>query len=273
VAGVQFYRDADLPFFELKLCDADRLCYKKHSHEEYSLGVVETGSSSFWYEGKTTRVNPQTVVLIPPGLVHSCNPQSYGQWKYKMLFIEAGWMQRFFASKGLPALCQPVVTGQANFQSYTALRSMLERLIKPISPLEKEAGIIGFFEEQAVRGMALWKKCSRAKELPKLKIIKEYLDNNYLRRITLEELEQVSDLNKFTIIRSFKEEFSIPPHTYQTLLRVNCAKKLLRQNNQITEVAYKTGFYDQSHFHKVFKSHTGVTPDKYKSCEESQFID
>ena len=266
MAGVQFYRDADLPFFELKLCDANRLCYKKHSHEEYSLGVVEAGNSVLWYDGKISRVNPQTIVLIPPGLVHSCNPQLQDQWKYKMLFIDANWMRRFFESKGLPALCRPVVTGLANAHSYIALNSMLECLIKPISPLEKEAGIMAFFE-QTVQGIGKLQKGSKAKEIPKLEIIKEYLDNNYLRRITLEELEQVSGLNKFNIIRSFKAEFSIPPHMYQTLLRVNCAKKLLRQNNQITEVAYKTGFYDQSHFHKVFKDHTGVTPDKYKSCE------
>lgn len=265
MAGVQFYRDADLPFFELKICDANRLCYKKHSHEEYSLGVVDAGSSFFWYEGKTTGVNPQTIVLIPPGLVHSCNPQPHDQWQYKMLFIEAGWLQRFFASRGLPALCQPVVTNLAN-SPYIALSSMLGCLTKAVSPLEKEADIMAFFE-QAIQGMGKVKKWNKIKELPKLKIIKEYLKNNYRKRITLEDLAQVSGLNKFNIIRSFKEEFSIPPHTYQTLLRVNYAKKLLRQNKQITEVAYRTGFYDQSHFHKVFKSQTGVTPEKYKSSE------
>ncbi len=267
MTGVQFYRDVDLPFFELKICDANRLCYKKHSHEEYSLGVIDAGNSSFWYAGKTIGVDPQTIILIPPGLVHSCNPQPQAQWKYKMLFIEVGWMQRFLETRGIPAFCQPVVSNRVKANSCRSLDRMLASLTYPASPLEKEAGVMAFFE-QAMQGMGKVGKAIKAKERPKLTVIKQYIHANYQRKITLEELEQVSGLNKFTIIRSFNEEFNIPPHLYQTLLRINSAKKMLRQHRQIIEVAYETGFYDQSHFHKVFKGHTGVTPEKYQSCGE-----
>lgn len=263
MAGVRFYRDADLPFFELKLCDASYLCYKKHSHEEYSLGIVEHGKSSFWCEGKITEVNPKTAVLIPPGLIHSCNPDRQGRWQYKMFFIEAGWMQRFFANKGMSALNRPVVSGVTTLSAHNALNTLIEPLLQQASPLEKEAGVMAFFE-QVVESMEPVRDCPKVIELPKLKVIKEYLHNNYLKKITLDELESISGLNKFAIIRSFKEEFNIPPHTYQTMLRINYAKKLLRQKRQIAEVACEAGFYDQSHFHKIFKSHTGVTPEKYQ---------
>ncbi|HML32991.1 AraC family transcriptional regulator [Sporomusa sphaeroides] len=261
--GVRFYRDADLPFFELKLCDASYLCYKKHSHEEYSLGIVEHGKSSFWCEGKVTEVSPKTTVLIPPGLIHSCNPDRQGRWQYKMFFIEAGWMQRFLTSKGIAVSNRPVVSDMTTLSAQRALHALLESLAQQASPLEKEAGVMALFE-QVVGSMEPVGNCRKVIEVPKLKMIKDYLHNNYLKKITLEELETISGLNKFAIIRAFKEEFNIPPHTYQTLLRINYAKKLLRQNRQIVEVACEAGFYDQSHFHKVFKSHTGVTPEKYQ---------
>ncbi|MBD0331901.1 MAG: AraC family transcriptional regulator [Chitinophagaceae bacterium] len=35
-------------------------------------------------------------------------------------------------------------------------------------------------------------------------------------------------------------------------------------NNSLTDVAYSTGFYDQAHFSRVFKSYTGMTPNEYK---------
>ncbi len=263
MAGIQFFRDADLPFYELKICDVGSLAYKKHAHEEYSLGVVDNGRSSFWYEGKTVAVSPRTVVLIPPGLVHSCNPEQQSRWKYKMLFVEAGWLQTFLASRGVAALNRPVVSDRAD---YPALNGMLKQLTLPASPLEKEAGLLDFFE-QALLGLAGTRPGNRGKELPKLQVIKEYLHQNYQQKITLAELAQLADLNKFNIIRSFKEEFSIPPHTYQTLLRINLAKKLLRQDRPIVEVVGETGFYDQSHFSKVFKSHTGVTPEKYQKLK------
>ncbi|WP_371372703.1 AraC family transcriptional regulator [Sporomusa aerivorans] len=260
--GVEFYRDADVPFYELKLCDVGGLAYKKHTHEEYSIGVVDSGKSSFWCEGKTLEVNPRTIVMIPPGLVHSCNPDLKSRWKYKMLFVEENWLRLFLANRKIAAFHRPLVSDRSD---YPVLHGLLKQLTAPASPLEKEAGILEFFE-QALQGLES-AGTRGGTELPKLRLIKEYLHGNYQKKITLAELEQVSGLNKFNIIRSFKEEFSIPPHTYQTLLRINLAKKLLRQERQIVEVVCETGFYDQSHFNKVFKSHTGVTPEKYRKLK------
>jgi len=83
VNGVQFYRDKDLPF-EIKLSDTiSDLSYKKHSHEEYSLGVVNKGESSFWCEGEVTQIYQKTLVFIPHNIVHACNPNSDKPWNTK----------------------------------------------------------------------------------------------------------------------------------------------------------------------------------------------
>lgn len=259
--GIRYYRDAQLPFFELKLCDVSGLCYKKHSHEEYSLGMVEIGSSSFWYDGRNTVVGPKNFVLIPPGLIHACNPLPDIHWQYKMLFIAAGWLRKFLEGRKLPLLGRPLVNDKVKPGCFQRLCTKLTSLA---NPLDKETAVLAFFE-QATQGMGAQSRDNRINVLPKLAVIREYLQDNYRQRITLDELEQISGLNKFSIIRSFKEEFHIPPHMYQTLLRINDAKKMLRQSRPIIEVAYETGFYDQSHFQKVFKSHTGVTPEKYRN--------
>ena len=261
--GVQFYRDAHLPYFELKLCDTSQLSYKKHAHEEYSLGIVDKGKSSFWYEGKWEEVSPKTIVFIPPNLVHSCNPQQEDHWKYKMLFINTTWIHGFINSKDKPLFCNPIVEAISDHEIFSLTNKMIEDLTEHTSPLEKEESIIAIFEKMVVH-LDQEKSKTLKQELPKLKIVKEYLHSNFCEKITLDRLEQVSGLNKFHIIRLFKDEFGIPPHMYQTLLRVNYAKKQLRRQRQITEVALEVGFYDQSHFNKVFKSHTGITPDRYE---------
>jgi AraC-like DNA-binding protein len=263
VKEVQFYRDADLPFFELKLCAACQLSYKKHAHEEFSLGIVDYGTSAFWYDGKIIEVSPKSMVLIPPGVVHSCNPQAESQWRYKMLFLDAGWSRKFFENKGLSLADGPVVTDMSEAQAFIVMGNAIKSLTGPASLLEKEANIMALLE-QVVKDMSQLSPGTQPKELFKLTAIKDYLQENFLKKVTLAELEQVSGLNKFTLIRSFKEEFTIPPHTYQTLLRINYAKRQLRQNKHIIEVAYESGFYDQSHFIKVFKGHTGVTPEQYQ---------
>ncbi|GMA97372.1 AraC family transcriptional regulator [Pelosinus sp. IPA-1] len=261
--GVQFYRDKDLPYFELKQCDTSQLSYKKHAHEEYSLGIVDKGKSSFWYEGKSEEVSPRTIVFIPPDLVHSCNPEQKEQWKYNMLFINAAWIDSFMNSEAKDLYQYPVVKNISDPEIFSMTNKMIENLVQNASPLEKEESIIAIFEK-IVSQIDPVDKGRCKKELPKLQIIKEYLQSNFFDKITLDLLEKVSGINKFHIIRLFKEEFGIPPHMYQTLLRINYAKKQLRKQRQITDVALEAGFYDQSHFSKVFKSHMGITPDRYE---------
>lgn len=260
--GVQFYRDTDLPYFELKQCDTSQLSYKKHAHEEYSLGIVDKGKSSFWYEGKSQEVSPKTIVFIPPDLVHSCNPQQEEQWKYNMLFINATWIDGFMNRKVKSLYPYPVVLNISDPEIFSMTNIMIENLIQNASPLEKEESIIAIFERILSQIDPLPTKMK--KELPKLQIVKEYLHDNYFEKITLDQLGQISGINKFYIIRLFKEAFGIPPHMYQTLLRINYAKKQLRKQRPLTEVALETGFFDQSHFSKVFKSHMGITPDRYE---------
>lgn len=260
---IQFYIDPELPYFELKLCNSTELSYRKHAHEEYSVGIVELGKSCFWYEGAILDLGPQTIIYLPPGLVHSCNPIDRNQWKYKMLYINKEWMEHFLASNSALALNLPIIRADSSGMDFARVTKMMKRLNGCASPLEKEANILAVFE-QALLGQELPRELKLPMEQFQLKIVREYLQSCFTEKITLDQLERCSGINKFHLIRLFKEAFKIPPHTYQTLLRINYAKKELRRNETILEVAHKAGFYDQSHFSKTFKSYTGTTPERYQ---------
>jgi AraC-like DNA-binding protein len=79
----------------------------------------------------------------------------------------------------------------------------------------------------------------------------------------LQDLVNISGLSKYYLIRKFEQEYGISPHQYLTSLRINHARKIMRRNKNISDVALEAGFYDQSHFTKTFKEHTGITPMKY----------
>ncbi len=262
MVGIQFYHDKDLPFFELKLCNTRELSYKKHAHEEYSIGIVDHGRSRFWYEGKVDELYPKTMVFLPPDLVHACNPINRGLWKYKMLFINQDWVRGFMKSQG-SLFNESIVKDVSSYRTFQMVDRMMENLKSNASPLEKEESIVAVFE-QALSGEKRICDMSCKKEQPKIVIIREYLRSCFLEKVTLNQLERISGLNKFYIIRLFKDLFKISPHTYQTLLRVNYAKKELGKHRQLAEVALEAGFYDQSHFIKVFKNYMGITPDKYQ---------
>jgi AraC-like DNA-binding protein len=58
----------------------------------------------------------------------------------------------------------------------------------------------------------------------------------------------------------------LPPHAYQTKLRLARAKTLLAQGYDVGYVSSETGFFDQSHFSQQFKRCYLVTPGSYRKA-------
>lgn len=96
-----------------------------------------------------------------------------------------------------------------------------------------------------------------------VKLIREYLDANFVRAVSLDELAQIAGVGKYYLCREFRRIVGISPHLYQNHLRVNASRKLLLQNKTASEIAQELGFYDQSHFGKNFKRLVGITPQFY----------
>ena len=82
--------------------------------------------------------------------------------------------------------------------------------------------------------------------------------------ISLEELAEQVGLSRYAIIRLFKANVGLTPHAFQINLKINQARAQLKQGISLAELAVNLGFSDQSHFHKAFKAHTGITPRQFQ---------
>ena len=84
-----------------------------------------------------------------------------------------------------------------------------------------------------------------------------------IENLSLKELSENMQMSRYALIRLFKHYFGLTPHAYQLNRKVNKARKLLKNDGDIAQLAHELEFSDQSHFHRVFKQHTGVTPKQY----------
>lgn len=83
--------------------------------------------------------------------------------------------------------------------------------------------------------------------------------------ISLDEVAQVVHLSPSYFSRLFKTETGQTFSEYLQIVRIERAKSFLKNGEcSLTEIAEKTGFFDQSHFIKAFKQSTGVTPGLYR---------
>jgi AraC-like DNA-binding protein len=93
---------------------------------------------------------------------------------------------------------------------------------------------------------------------------KKYLDKNYHHPVRLEDVANDLGISPFYLSRIFSSQSDFSLFQYLTDIRMNEAKKLLRENRHIiNDIASMVGFESLSYFSKVFKKHVGCAPSQY----------
>ena len=91
-----------------------------------------------------------------------------------------------------------------------------------------------------------------------------YIESHLSERLTLKNLSSQARVSRSLFAREFTSILGVPPHQFILSRRIERAKSLLRQGAlSVTEIAYETGFSNQSHFSTAFKAITGTTPTKF----------
>jgi AraC-like DNA-binding protein len=98
-----------------------------------------------------------------------------------------------------------------------------------------------------------------------LRRVKEYIDSNLEASIDLAALADTAGLSMFHFARAFKQSEGITPHGYLLERRVARAQELLITSNlSLSEIAHASGFSDQSHLARHFRSRVGVSPSMFR---------
>ncbi|MBD2771932.1 helix-turn-helix domain-containing protein [Iningainema tapete] len=103
--------------------------------------------------------------------------------------------------------------------------------------------------------------------LPKHKLrkvityINEHLDQN----LNLAELAFLVQISPHYFASLFKQSTGLSPHQYVNKCRIEKAKQLLvSQDLTLVEICHQVGFQNQSHFTRVFRQYTSMTPKVYR---------
>ena len=98
-----------------------------------------------------------------------------------------------------------------------------------------------------------------------LRQLREYLDENFFKDVSLEGLESLFGVNRYRLCREFREHFDQPPLQYLHSARIAKAKLLLADSTlKIHEISYQVGYENTNQFIHHFKKVTGWTPAAYR---------
>jgi AraC-like DNA-binding protein len=130
--------------------------------------------------------------------------------------------------------------------------------------LHSEASVSGFLERALAGGACTVRLAADERmEHAVVRRVRDYLCEAYARQVSLDELAGVAGMCKYALVRAFSKEVGMPPHAYQTYVRVLRARELIAAGRRLSSVALDVGFTDQSHLSRNFKRVLGVTPGRY----------
>lgn len=97
-----------------------------------------------------------------------------------------------------------------------------------------------------------------------MNLILNYMNENIGKNITLKDLMRYSGTNRTTIENIFRENFEVGAIDYFIKLKIEYAKKYLRENNyNITQISEILGYSSIHYFSRQFKKVTGMNPTEY----------
>jgi AraC-like DNA-binding protein len=221
---------------------------------------------------------PGTCNLIAPGELHTGYATSEAGWIYRNLYIETSLMTTLLSSVEWSGPLEarfkvPLVRDNV---LAARLARVFTSLAQSNSLLQNESFLLSVVARLATNHLVAGRLPQDVgREVGAVRRVTDWLDANSDQRASIHALASLANLSPYYLVRAFHQQVGVPPHRYQTMVRVNRAPQLLKSGTPISEVAYLVGFCDQSHLNRCFKTTLGVTPGKYiagsqrMACERS----
>ncbi|MCX6954846.1 MAG: AraC family transcriptional regulator [Verrucomicrobia bacterium] len=99
----------------------------------------------------------------------------------------------------------------------------------------------------------------------KLRRITDWMAEHLAEEFCLARLAEQAGMSEFHFNRLFKRATGVPPSQYQIRLRLDTARRLLRETKKsVITVANDVGYSNPSHFAQLFRKETGLSPTDYR---------
>lgn len=241
-----------------------------HDHDFFECFFIESGQGWHRLPQERQRLEPGQLIFIRPGHAHAFRSQRQQPLTLINLAFEATGWRRFqrrhndllqalnlWQNQSVPTgvrlnpyqltrlteLAMEVRTGEGTRLDADYFLCGLLRLLRPSTEFAKGTGTVPPWLREAFGAIRasgnlpgnvseLIKRCGRTPE---------------------------------HVARTFQQHLHLTPTQWLTQERMRLACRLLKEETlSITEIALECGMENLSHFHRCFKSHSGVTPLKYR---------
>ena len=233
------------------------ICLPEHSHELSFFTLIIDGSYSEVIKRKDVFYSPQTVLWRQAEISHKDRIETNSS-RFFFIEIEKSFSERLDEHYSVPERLAER-NGTLTWLAFR-LRSEIANgcagtpLIAEGITLEM-LGYLNRAETISDRRLPGW-----------LLRVAERLNEDFAEPLSNQELAAAEGVHPVHLAAAFRRFYSQTIGEYVQNLRIERASELLRNAEiPLTDISLECGFADQSHFTRVFKRRTGLTPGAYRA--------
>ena len=231
--------------------------YPLHTHDTWTLLVVDRGVVRFRLGRQEHGAYPSLVTLLPPHVPHDGRPATTAGFRKRVVYLEAGVITAGRTRTAeRPGWADPALSSRVD-RLHAALRD-------PYATFEAEARLALLADDLAAR---LGQARPEARRDPRLAArLRVLLDAHTVEGLSLAQAADALGAQPTHLVRTFSHEYGLPPHRYLLGRRFDLARRLLVAGERPADVAAEAGFHDQAHLTRQFKRFLGVTPGAFAAA-------
>ncbi|GGD75862.1 AraC family transcriptional regulator [Paenibacillus nasutitermitis] len=236
----------------------------------YLMHHVLSGSGTFHCAGGEYELKQGQSFLIPPEQLVSYVANEQDPWRYRWIAFNGRQAPEMAEWAGLSA-ARPVIDTGSNRRIGVLFRSMERTFRQGGSAAHLRA--IGYlnllFGEFSSAADQLYHRQTGAAAYESESIPQQlirYLSAQYAEPVSIERMAETMGYNRAYLSRVFKRHTGMTPVTFLLKLRLDKARQLLRERQELTtqQIAASVGLQDPLYFSKQFRRYYGLSPSAYR---------
>src|SRR5438105_4655755 len=242
--------------------------FAPHRHDTYGIAVTDLGVQTFDYRGSVERSLPGQVTVLHPDELHDGRAGTEDGFGYRIVYVapaQIGAAARAITGRPtpLPFVGEPVaISPRLAASMAAAFESTLEPLARDSLVVQLAEGLLAA-DTSLARTSRAWRVDEKA-----VAGARTFLES-HPGPVRSAELECETGLTRYELARQFRAAYGTSPYRYSLLRRLDLGRDALRRGEQLVDIALATGFADQAHFTRVFRSTYGMPPGRYARLHAS----
>ncbi|UKS28118.1 AraC family transcriptional regulator [Paenibacillus sp. HWE-109] len=238
--------------------------YSFSSNPHTEIFLLQEGRGELYNGGQMQSILEGDLLVIHPDTEYGMRPTTGTSFRGILISISGVFISGLPEGRLLDQDALPLLRMETEFDNFNRFFSDIykEACTPAIGSSEIIASLLQTFLIMLFR-FTDHRPRSTSISIPQ--IVKAYIEENYVRDLSLNDLASVVYVSPYHLAHLFKVEIGISPIQYLIKCRIDKAKRLLTGTTlSVQDISLQVGYPNSNYFNLLFKKTTGESPGKFR---------